>query len=103
MPACQKQPYPTSIAAARVLRRTQANAKRSEAGIHPCFFGHNAWHLTSKALAARNRWTRGALSRLDARHARRLSPGQRQHPPAGEAVRERARSEKRRAAVRMSE
>lgn len=75
MPVCQKQPYPTSVAAARALRRIQANAKRTEAGIHPCFFGHSAWHLTSKASAARNRWTRSALSGLAARHARRPSRG----------------------------
>jgi hypothetical protein len=66
MPACQKHPYPTSIAAALVLRRIQADQRRGEVGIHPCFSGHDAWHLTSDPAAARNRWTRDALRKLNA-------------------------------------
>ena len=67
MPACIKRPFPTAVAAALALRQIQAaNPNRSEVGVHPCFAGHNAWHLTSNAAAARNRWTLSALAKLAA-------------------------------------
>lgn len=64
MPACNKHSYPTPIAAALVLRRIKMRKPaRGEVGIHPCRVCH-AWHLTSKADAARNRWTVTALESI---------------------------------------
>lgn len=64
MPACSRQSYPTPIAAALVLRGIKTRKpERAEAGIHPCPTCH-AWHLTSKADAARNRRTIAALAAI---------------------------------------
>lgn len=57
MPTCLKVPYPNAHAAALALRRIRSDPRRAESGIHPCFHGHVGWHLTSKASAARNKWT----------------------------------------------
>jgi len=67
MSACIKRSFPTAVAAALALRKIQAaHPDRGEVGVHPCFTGHNAWHLTSNAAAAHNRWTVSALAKLAA-------------------------------------
>ena len=67
--ACSKRSYAGAVSAALALRRIQAaHPGHGEVGVHPCFAGHKAWHLTSQAAAAHNRWTTSALAKL-ASHA----------------------------------
>jgi hypothetical protein len=68
--ACSKRSYPSAISAALALRKIQtAHPGRGEVGVHPCFAGHRAWHLTSQPAAAHNRWTVSALAKLIAQAA----------------------------------
>jgi len=68
--ACSKRSYPSAFSAALALRKLQAaHPGRGEVGVHPCFAGHGAWHLTSQPAAARSRWTTSALAKLAAQAA----------------------------------
>ena len=68
--ACSKRSYPSAISAALALRKIQAaHPGRREVGVYPCFAGHTAWHLTSHAAAAHNRWTTSALAKLAGQEA----------------------------------
>lgn len=69
MPACTKLPYSTLAAARRALHGIRgAHPERGEVGIHPCS-ECRAFHLTSAASAARNRWTASSSNPAKKRRA----------------------------------
>jgi hypothetical protein len=67
MAPCSKKRYSSDLEAAVVLRAIRSKSSstcRTEVGIHPCSECHG-FHLTSNRKSARNKWTLGAMQKLN--------------------------------------
>jgi hypothetical protein len=67
MAPCSKKRYSSALQAAVVLRAIRSKSSstcRAEVGIHPCSECHG-FHLTSDRKSAKNKWTIGAMQKLN--------------------------------------